>query len=422
MKKQMKEIKKNTKGITLVALVVTIIVLLIIAAVSINLILGDNGIITKAKASRLETEIAEIKENINLDILDEQSGEQGDLYLGTLKEILEKYGSINYEEDGKTIKSLTTTKGNHEIPIEEIWNGVAINIDKGVKVEDIFDPTGTVEGKLHVGDFLNYSAGTWTESDMAKIAETGLEPNGTTDIPNTWYQFGGFAVGASRDGNASTYIPGFEYVQDKDKNAAVTGWRVFDVNNGVVTLISAGCPEDFYHPNETGAGYLTEYILTGNINSDANVSDLGIGTTYKARKWDMYVNNEYGATGACALTKSKLDNWYSKYVLENADVGLNITFKKVYKTDENSVNNGMYESLIDNNSFYWLSTARGDDSIDYINPNGKEVIGGSEEKFGVRVLITLSSDIRISSEALEEKTVISRDEEYKCNVWGIIKR
>ena len=42
-----KDAKEN--GITLVALVVTIIVLLILAGVSLNLVLGDNGIITRAQ-------------------------------------------------------------------------------------------------------------------------------------------------------------------------------------------------------------------------------------------------------------------------------------------------------------------------------------------------------------------------------------
>lgn len=37
------------KGITLVALVVTIIVLLILAGVTINLVLGNNGVIDRAK-------------------------------------------------------------------------------------------------------------------------------------------------------------------------------------------------------------------------------------------------------------------------------------------------------------------------------------------------------------------------------------
>ena len=52
---------KNRKGITLVALVVTIVVLLILAGVSINLVLGNNGIITKAKDA--ETKSAEASQN-----------------------------------------------------------------------------------------------------------------------------------------------------------------------------------------------------------------------------------------------------------------------------------------------------------------------------------------------------------------------
>ena len=36
---------KNKKGITLVALVVTIVVLLILAGVSLNLLIGNNGVL-----------------------------------------------------------------------------------------------------------------------------------------------------------------------------------------------------------------------------------------------------------------------------------------------------------------------------------------------------------------------------------------
>ena len=52
---------KSKKGITLVALVVTIVVLLILAGVSINLVLGDNGIISKAQEGK--TKSAEASEN-----------------------------------------------------------------------------------------------------------------------------------------------------------------------------------------------------------------------------------------------------------------------------------------------------------------------------------------------------------------------
>ena len=58
-------LKKTEKGITLVALVVTIVVLLILAGVSINLVLGNNGIIAKAKEAEtkpsIETSIDETK-------------------------------------------------------------------------------------------------------------------------------------------------------------------------------------------------------------------------------------------------------------------------------------------------------------------------------------------------------------------------
>ena len=45
----------NKKGITLIALVVTIVVLLILAGVSINLVLGNNGIIAKAKEAKTKS-------------------------------------------------------------------------------------------------------------------------------------------------------------------------------------------------------------------------------------------------------------------------------------------------------------------------------------------------------------------------------
>ena len=58
---------KNQSGITLVALVVTIVVLLILAGVSINLVLGENGLITQAKEAREQTKTAEVNEKTQMD-------------------------------------------------------------------------------------------------------------------------------------------------------------------------------------------------------------------------------------------------------------------------------------------------------------------------------------------------------------------
>ena len=55
---------KSNKAVTLVALVVTIIVLIVLAGVSINLVLGDNGIIQKAKQAKTETEQSKLNEEV----------------------------------------------------------------------------------------------------------------------------------------------------------------------------------------------------------------------------------------------------------------------------------------------------------------------------------------------------------------------
>ena len=50
------EMNKKNSGITLVALVVTIVVLLILAGVSINLVVGQNGLINRAKEAARKTQ------------------------------------------------------------------------------------------------------------------------------------------------------------------------------------------------------------------------------------------------------------------------------------------------------------------------------------------------------------------------------
>ena len=57
---------ENKKGITLVALVVTIVVLLILAGVSINLVLGENGLITKAQEAKQKSHEESIKEQVDM--------------------------------------------------------------------------------------------------------------------------------------------------------------------------------------------------------------------------------------------------------------------------------------------------------------------------------------------------------------------
>ena len=59
--------KRNNMGITLIALVITIVVLLILAGVSIAMLAGDNGLITKANEAKIENALGGVKEAMKLE-------------------------------------------------------------------------------------------------------------------------------------------------------------------------------------------------------------------------------------------------------------------------------------------------------------------------------------------------------------------
>ena len=111
---------KNKKGITLIALVVTVVVLIILAGVSINAVIGDDGIIKKAQNSANLTKEAEVKESINRTILE--------FYLTDDYETLEdflnakvsegKIDSVTKNADG----TLTVKKGEYSVTVENKTN------------------------------------------------------------------------------------------------------------------------------------------------------------------------------------------------------------------------------------------------------------------------------------------------------------
>ena len=127
---------KESKGITLIALVITIIVLLILAGVTIATLTGDNGILKKAGDAKTQTEQAKEDENLKIAIAGSY-GTDGKLNLKDLKDNLENQG-INYD------------KNNTGFPLEVTVNGEKKKIDENgnvtVKLESVADSktNGTV--------------------------------------------------------------------------------------------------------------------------------------------------------------------------------------------------------------------------------------------------------------------------------------
>lgn len=83
MKKQM----KNNKGITLIALVITIIVLLILAGVSIAMLTGDNGLLTKAREAKTKSATAEAEEAVKIALATILANKNDPTYEGSEDEV-----------------------------------------------------------------------------------------------------------------------------------------------------------------------------------------------------------------------------------------------------------------------------------------------------------------------------------------------
>lgn len=117
----MKSTLKNKKGITLITLVITIVVMIILAAVAVNMTIGDNGIFTKAKEAKKTQLIAEAKEKIGTEILSAQmdaTERNEELEQTQIEDIVSKYGVL--QEDGDTI---VLNDNGYEVSLKDIYSG-----------------------------------------------------------------------------------------------------------------------------------------------------------------------------------------------------------------------------------------------------------------------------------------------------------
>ena len=137
-------IRKDAKGITLIALVITIIVLLILAGVSIAMLTGQNGILTQAQNAKTTNENKSAEEKVKLAIMAARSqSETGALDADKLiAEITNNYGG-------------TASKTNDGFPVNATVDGKNFYIDQDGNIGVPQDRTG-----LKVGDYINYKPDT----------------------------------------------------------------------------------------------------------------------------------------------------------------------------------------------------------------------------------------------------------------------
>ena len=371
--------------------------LLILAGVTIATLTGDNGILTQASKTKENTIKANTLEEIQVEVLGSYK-ESGEIDFDKLNSNLTKIG---IDSNIQSLPSEKISKNGYDFMIDETQNVV----DYKETFLTLFDKDEVKENGLHIGDFVNYNAGIWTKEEITKA-----NGNNSKSLSIGDRKFGGYIEGDSRNENATPFL--------EEYKAKTEGWRVWDIdkNQHEVTLISAGCPEDFYYYQDSivHAGSVSAYILTG--VPDSIITDTEIAKT-QARDYSMYINKEQYAISATSLTKKEMDLWYNKYMnMENADIWQKDTFRTVYGTK--------YESLIDNYTHYWFATtyeyAYPGSYLYYFSAVGSGGLwrnGGLS--LGIRILITLPSNVEIEK-STETKTISKREgEDFTYNVWDI---
>ena len=216
---------KEMKGITLVALVVTIVVLLILAGVSINTVLGDDGIIKKAKEAAEATKRASAEEEMNRLVLEYQLAKSDENFEDFLQEKINE-GRINGATDNgdgtvtisKRVdgKDYTITVKKPVAPTPSVKVGAIRVVSDSTGAGSSLGEASTAKGKtLYIMIDSSISGGTTTVSPQVPYAVT---ENGT-------YKF---TVTGTVNGTAYTKEVSVEVNQFKDtyeymdKNTEVT--------------------------------------------------------------------------------------------------------------------------------------------------------------------------------------------------------
>ena len=120
--------KQKQKGITMIALVVTIIILMILAGISMNTLIGDNGIITKAKQAKQNITLAGEAEALQLNQLYfdlESSGELTEDEESTKKDEIISLLQKQVEELQKQVIALQTENAELKKQIQELTEQIA---------------------------------------------------------------------------------------------------------------------------------------------------------------------------------------------------------------------------------------------------------------------------------------------------------
>lgn len=215
---------KNTKGITLIALVITIIVLLILAGVSIAMLTGENGILTQASNAKQATDEANEQEKINIAVAGSRTDE-GQISVEKLKEEIENQngkvlgdsvpttiqinnhlyrvnasGKVTQAIDGGTLDIVTGTETTNTTVQDALGNKIVV--PAGFKIVNIKD---YVTDGIIIED-VNHEETKGSQFVWIPVGNVKKEDNTTVNIKLSRYTFDNKGISTDQSSNIINII------------------------------------------------------------------------------------------------------------------------------------------------------------------------------------------------------------------------
>ena len=217
---------KEIKGITLITLVITIVVLIILAGVSINAVISDDGIIKKAQNSANLTKEAEVKEAINRTILEFYLTDDYETLEDFLKaKVTEgKIDSVTKNADG----TLTVKKGEYSVTVENKTNSSGGSSSGGSTGGETQTPEITI-GEAKVVANSDGTGSAITDADSVYLGNTlyitfsHSITGGTTTVDKT------IPYAVTKNGTYTFTVTGTVNGKSYTKNVSVTVNQFKDV-------------------------------------------------------------------------------------------------------------------------------------------------------------------------------------------------
>ena len=349
---------RKQKGITLIALVITIIVLLILAGVTIAMVVGDNGILSRSREAKDTTNIKKIQEEVDLEAADlvaeyhtkdsgEVTGSAGDYVAAQI--------------DGKTINGIEIDADGAEMTITAEKDGVRT--------------TGTIEANGHINWDDNNSTvagggsgseeqggsgsggtpatSTITTTDYGKYVDIGVDINGDSNTTNDFRVF-------LNDGS-NVYLIAADYIP----NSMCPKSNQTTADNGTHSLNTNGTYQAYFTNILADYNGTTDIsgnsLLSSNYNKWANRTDLG---DYASRNNAKAVAYMLDTTAWGVKFKNSNNSSYINYVTGGPTLEqFAASYNAKHKNDTNFDTAVKMNYDENNNSGYKVSL--GSNSLDY---------------------------------------------------------